>query len=237
MALPVISTPTYELIIPSSKQRVKYRQFLVREEKALLIAQQSEENSTMFETLKSVIRACTFDKVDIDKLALFDIEYIFVQLRSKSVGEIAELIFTCNECKDPKAKMKIAIDLTELSVKFNEEHTTDIKLYESVGIKMKYPNMNTVDKIDNGTEDLDSVFNVIMECIDYVYDDNGVYPAAEQTKEELEQFINGLTKDQFKKIQSFFETMPKLETELKFTCPVCGFAHTQTVKGIDGFFS
>lgn len=237
MALPIINTPIYELTIPSTKQQVKFRQFLVREEKALLIAQQSEENSTMFDTLKNVIRACTFDKVDVDKLALFDIEYIFVQLRSKSVGEVAELVFACNECKDPKAKIKIAVDLSELKVKFNEEHTTNIGLYESVGIKMKYPNMNTIDKIDNTTEDLDSMFSVIVECIDYVYDDNGVYPATEQTKEELEQFINGLTQDQFKKIQRFFETMPKLETELKFNCPICNFAHAQTVKGIDGFFS
>lgn len=237
MALPVINTPTYELTVPSSKQKVKFRPFLVKEEKALLIAQQSEDTKVMIDTLKTIIRSCTFDKVDVEKLALFDIEYVFTQLRAKSVGEVSELVFSCNECGDPKAKMKISIDLTELEVQFDPDHNADILLFDAVGMKMKYPGMNTITKINSSTEDTEAIFDVIIECIDYVYDDNGVYPAAEQSKEELEQFINNLTQDQFKRVQKFFETMPKLEKKLNFVCPICGFNHQQTIQGIDGFFS
>lgn len=237
MALPVINTPTYEFKVPSTKQIVKFRPFLVKEEKALLIAQQSEDQVVMLNTLKSVIKACTFDKLDVEKLALFDIEYIFTQLRARSVGEIAELFFTCNQCNDAKAKVKIDVNLTELNVTFAEDHSSDIILYESVGIKMKYPNLNLIDKANSVTNDIGVIFSVIVDCIDYIYDDNGVYPAVEQSKEELEQFINNLTQEQFQKVQRFFETMPRLEKKLEFNCPVCNYHHDYTIQGIDGFFS
>ena len=237
MALPVINTPTYELKVPSTKQQVKFRPFLVKEEKALLIAQQSEDSNVMMNTLKSIIKACTFDKVDVEKLALFDIEYIFTQLRAKSVGEIWEIFFTCNECNDPRSKLKIDVNLTELEVAFNPEHSADIVLFDSVGMKMKYPSLNLINKISAAANDMNALFGVIVECIDYIYDDNGVYPAAEQSKEELEQFINNLTQEQFQKVQKFFETMPRLEKKLEFDCPVCNFHHEYTIQGIDGFFS
>lgn len=237
MALPVINTPTYEFTVPSSKETVKFRPFLVKEEKALLLAQQSEDSSVMLNTLKSIIKSCTFDKLNVEKLALFDIEYIFTQLRAKSVGEISEIFFTCNECNDPKSKTKININLSELQVSFPSDHTNDITLFESVGIKMKYPSLNLINKIGAAAEDPNAIFGVIIECIDYIYDDNGVYPAAEQSKEELEQFINNLTQDQFQRIQQFFETMPRLEKKLEFNCPACGYHHEYTIQGIDGFFS
>lgn len=237
MALPAINTPTYEFNVPSTKQTVKFRPFLVKEEKALLIAQQSEDPNVMLNTLKSIIKSCTFDKLDVEKLALFDIEYIFTQLRAKSVGEISEIYFTCNQCNDPKSKLKIDINLSELEVSFNSEHTATIELYDTVGMKMKYPNLNMVGKIDSASNDMNALFDVIIECIDYIYDDNGVYPAAEQSKDELEQFINNLTQEQFQRVQKFFETMPRLEKKLEFNCPVCNFHHDYVIQGIDGFFS
>lgn len=237
MALPVMKTPTYEMTIPSTKQVVQFRPFLVKEEKALMIAHQSEDPKTMMNTLKGVIDACTFGKVDVSKLAMFDIEYIFVQLRAKSVGEVSELIFSCKQCNDPKAKMKIAIDLTELAVKFDPEHTMDIQLFDNVGVKMKYPGISTVNKLKSASnEDVDSIFSVIIDCIDSIYDADSIYAASEQSKEELTEFINNLTQDQFAKLQKFFETMPKLEKTVEFDCPVCAYHHKQTIQGLEGFF-
>lgn len=237
MALPVMSAPTYELTVPSTKQKIKYRPFLVKEEKALLIAQQSEDETVMLNTLKDVITACTLGKLDADKIAMFDIEYIFTQLRAKSVGEISELVFMCKQCNDPKAKMHVDIDLTELKVEFDAEHTSDINLFGSVGIKMKYPDLALLDSLEGGNvNDVDSIFKIITQCIESIYDEDAVYSANEQTKEELDQFINNLTQDQFKKVQAFFETMPKLEKKVEFDCPVCKHHHEHTIRGLNGFF-
>lgn len=235
MALPVMSVPTYELTIPSTKQKVKYRPFLVKEEKALLIAQQSEDAKTMFETLKSIIKACTFNKLDVDKLAIFDVEFIFCQLRAKSVGENTELVFNCLECNDPKGKIRIDIDLTKLEVQFNPEHKANIDLYDDVGIKMKYPGIEMLNKLKN-IDDTDIIFDVITDCIDSIYTTDEVFAAKDQSKEELIEFIENLTQEQFMKIQNFFETMPKLEKQLEFDCPNCGYHHKQTLQGLDSFF-
>ena len=237
MALPVMSQVTYELTIPSTKQKIKYRPFLVKEQKDLLIAQQSDDEKVMIETLKNIIRSCTLDKVEVDNLAMFDIEYIFTQLRAKSVGEYSELTFNCLECNDPKAKMNVNIDLTTLKVEFNEKHKSIIPLFDTVGIKMKYPGLALFDKMNKleGNQ-VDMIFDVIIECIDSIYDEDTVYPAHEQSKEELETFINNLTQDQFQKVQNFFETMPKLEKEIEFDCPMCKYHHQHIVRGLSGFF-
>lgn len=235
MALPVLATPTYELTVPSTKQKVKFRPFLVKEEKALLIAQQSEDDKTMLNTLKDIISTCTFEKLNADSLALFDIEYIFTQLRAKSVGEVSELVFNCLECNDPKAKMNVNIDLTKLEVTKNENHTSKIKLFDDVGIQMKYPSFKSLHKLKN-LNDTDAIFEVVFDCIDYIYDAENVYPAAEQSREDLEKFIDNLTQDQFKKIKDFFETMPKLKHEIDFKCPVCGYAHHHVIEGLENFF-
>lgn len=235
MALPVMSTPTYELTVPSTKEKIKYRPFLVKEEKALMLAHQSEDTTAMLDTLKGVIKACTLDKLNVDKLAMFDIEYIFLQLRAKSVGEISELNFTCKQCNDPKARMKVDIDLTKIEVTFNDDHTADIQLFEDVGVKMKYPSLQIMNKL-KATDDVNAVFDIIIECIDCIYDNENVYAAADQSKQELTDFINNLTQEQFTKLQKFFETMPKLEKTIEFDCPVCKYHHTQTIQGLDGFF-
>lgn len=236
MPLPILNTPVYELTIPSTKKVVKYRPFLVKEEKALMIAQQSEDEKVMLNTAREIIQSCILDKIDAGKLALFDIEYIFLQLRSKSVGEISELLFSCNECKDPKAKYKYSLDITKLQVTFPENHVTDIKLFDNIGIRMKYPNFSLASKAGVKENDVDAIFDIIISCIDSIYDDEEVYSAVDHTKSELEAFINNLTQEQFSKIQSFFETMPKIEHEVKWTCPVCQFKHTHILRGLESFF-
>lgn len=235
MALPILSTPIYELNIPSSKETIKFRPFLVKEEKALMIAQQSENTSTMLNTIKEIIKGCTFNKVDVEKLATFDIEYIFLNLRAKSVGEISELTFSCKNCNDEKAKVKVNIDLTKLNVKFDEKHMKNIELFNDVGIIMRYPSLQTTKKIQD-SNNVENIFDLIISCIESIYDKDSVYSAVDQSKEELSEFINNLTQQQFQKIQEFFETMPKLEHEIQFDCPVCGFHHTHTLKGLENFF-
>jgi rubrerythrin len=235
MALPVLNTPIYELTVPSTKQKVKFRPFLVKEEKSLLIAQQSENQQTMLDTLKTVIASCTFEKVNTDTLALFDIEYIFVQLRAKSVGEISELIFSCLECNDPKAKIKVEIDLTNLQVSFDPAHVKSIDLIDGIGVTMRYPGLDLLDSFKD-VDETETGFQLAIQCIDSVYTADNVYSAAEQTKEELEAFVNSLTRTQFEKIQNFFQTMPKLEKTVQFKCPVCGYNHSQTLQGLNGFF-
>ena len=237
MALPVIPQVTYELIVPSTKQKVKYRPFLVKEQKDLLIAQQSDDENVMIETLKNIIRQCTLCKIEVDKLAMFDIEYIFTQLRAKSVGEYSELTFNCLECNDPKAKMNVTIDLTTLKVDIDETHKQIIPLFDNIGIKMKYPGLSLFDKMKKleGNE-VDMIFDVIIECIDCIYDEETSYPAHEQSREDLETFINNLTQYQFQKVQKFFETMPKLEKQIEFDCPSCKYHHQHTIRGLSGFF-
>ena len=237
MALPVMSSATYELKVPSLKKKVKFRAFLVKEEKALLIAQQSEDPNVMLNTIKDIISACTFGKLDTEDLAMFDIEYIFCQLRAKSVGEISELVFNCLECNDPKAKMKVTINLTELEVQFNPDHKKTIDLFDDVGVVMKYPSLDMLNKMrDINQESIEAVFEVIISCIDNIYAGDQIYTAKEQTKEELISFLDNLTQSQFKKIQQFFETMPKLEKKIEFDCPVCNYHHNHSIQGIENFF-
>lgn len=237
MALPVLNTPTYELVIPSTKKKIKYRPFLVKEEKALLIAQQSEDENTMINTLKSVISTCTFDKVDVETLAVFDIEYIFCQIRSKSVGEIAEVSYSCLNCKDPKGNVKLNVDLSAMQVEHNKDHSSKIQLFDDVGVKMKYPTLSLLKRINESKSlDVDTIFDIVIDCIDSIYTDDEVFNAAEQTREELENFINGLTKEHFIKIESFFETMPKFYKDLEWDCPNCNYHHKVTIRGIESFF-
>lgn len=240
MALPVMATPTYNLVVPSSGVSVKYRPFLVKEEKALLIAQQSEDLTVMVDTLKGVIKSCVLDKIDVDKLATFDIEYIFTQIRAKSVGEIVELLFPCSmehgEDND-KAKVKIAIDLTKLEVEKDADHTNKFPLFDDVGVVMKYPTIKVMSKMQNlESDNVESIFEIIADCVDYIYQGDELHYGSEQSKEDLLQFLNNLTSEQFGNIQKFFSTMPKIRKHIEYNCPVCGKANSMTLEGMQSFF-
>lgn len=239
MALPMNPSPTYTLTIPSTKKQLKYRPFLVREQKSLLIAQQSEEDSVMFDTIKQVIKSCAQSEIDVDKLASFDVEYIFLQLRAQSVGEIAELLFKCdNDHGDDTKPIQVNLDLREAKVEEFPNHVAKIDLYDNVGVVMKYPNVDTLKKINNIDidDDLNAVIDVVIDCIDYVYDAEEVYSAADQTRQELEEFLNNMTADQFERIRNFFITMPKLRLYFKYTCPVCAKEHSKYLEGLASFF-
>ena len=240
MALPMMSTPTYMMEIPSTGQTVKYRPFLVKEEKALLIAQQSEEMMTMVQTLKGVVKSCVLEEIDIEKLATFDLEYMFVQIRGKSVGETVDLVFPCDEDhgeQNAKATSKVTIDLNTLVVEKEEGHTNKIDLFNNVGVVMKYPTIDVLKKLEGiQTDDLDKIFDIVALSIDFIYDGDQIYYAKEQTHEELLKFVNNLNSQQFLKVQNFFVTMPKIKKEIQYDCPVCGKHHVKMLEGLQSFF-
>lgn len=231
-----MQTPIYELVIPSSKKKVKYRPFLVKEEKALMIAQQSEDPQVMINTLKSIITSCV-QNVDVDKLALFDLEYIFLQLRAKSVGEVSELTYSCLQCNDPKAKININLDISSISVETNDNHTDTIDLFDDVGVKMKYPGFDMLMEMQNiNLENPDDALKVIIKSIEFIYEGDKIHDIKDQSEEDLNNFLENLTREQLQKIKNFFETMPKLKKTVKFDCPVCKYHHNYTVEGIQNFF-
>ena len=240
MALPMMSAPTYTMVVPSSGVSVKFRPFLVKEEKALLIAQQSEDIGVMIQTLKGIINTCVLDTLDVDKLATFDLEYMFTQIRAKSVGEIIELIFPCDIDHgedNEKARVKVSIDLTTLIVEKDPNHNNKINLFGDVGVVMKYPTMDVMKRLENlDTNDLDKVFSVVADSIDYIYQGEEIFYGKEQKHEELLQFLNNLTSEQFVKIQQFFATMPRIKKEIEYTCPVCQKQHRKMLEGMQSFF-
>jgi rubrerythrin len=240
MALPMMSTPTYTMVVPSTDKTVKYRPFLVKEEKALLIAQQSEDPAVMVDTLKNVVKDCVLDDIDLNKLATFDLEYMFVQIRGKSVGETIDLVLSCDDDHgelNEKAKVNYTINLNELAVNKNPEHTNKIALYDNVGVVMKYPSVHDLKKLQGTDEnDMERVFEIMALSIDYIYDSNEIYYAKDQKHEELMQFLGNLSSKQFISIQKFFETMPKLSHKVVYDCPVCGKHHDKLLEGIQSFF-
>ena len=238
MALPMNSMPTFNLTIPSSGKSVRFRPFVVKEEKALLIAQQSEDPKVMTDTLKGVLSACLLDKVDVDKLATFDLEYMFLQIRGKSVGETVDLIFQCDTDhgeQNEKARSKVTINLSDIQVVKNEEHTNKVKLFGDVGVVLRYPTMEDAEEMTD-FENVEEIFKLVARSIDYIYDGEELYHAHETSEEEMLQFLNNLTTEQFLKIQKFFDTMPKLTVKVEYKCPICGREHKKVLEGLASFF-
>lgn len=237
MALPMNNTPVYQMEVPSTGKQINFRPFLVKDEKALLLAQQSENPMVMLTSLKDVIKSCVKDDLDIDGLATFDIEYIFTQLRAKSVGEIIDLTLKCDKCEDPKAVATVNIDLTKMAVDGIKEHTNNIALFDDVGVIMKYPTMDILEKMENlDDNNLDEVFEIMISCIESIYNSSEVFHSKEQPKGELLDFLNNLSSDQFMKIRTFFETMPRLKYDIEYKCPVCQKEHKKVLEGLQSFF-
>jgi hypothetical protein len=238
MALPMNTQPTFNMTIPSSGKVVRFRPFVVKEEKALLIAQQSEDPKVMVDTLKNVFTSVIQDNFDVDKLAIFDIEYMFLQIRGKSVGETIDLLFQCDDDhgeQNEKARSKITINISDLNVVKPEGHTNKIELFNKVGLIMKYPTLETQDLLKDA-DDIEQVFDLVADLIDCIYDGEDVYYGHETKREELLQFLNNLTTEQFGKIQKFFETMPKISTKVEYKCPICGKEHHKVLEGLQSFF-
>lgn len=215
MALPKISHPIFELTLPSTKQLIKYRPFLVKEEKILLTAQASEEPQDMINSIKQVINNCILTEgVDVDHLTTFDLEYLFIKIRAKSVNNIITLSY--KDLEDDK-KYDVEVDLDSIEVKEDSDHSNKIEISSTSGIIMGYPSASLAANINASEGEMDIFFDVLKGCIETIYDGDAVYKASESTPEELDEFIQSLDVNTFKKIQDFFTTMPKLYYEVKYT--------------------
>ena len=219
MALPKLNTPTYELEVPSTDEKIKYRPFLVKEEKILMIAMESKDNGQIVNAVKDIVSACTFNKLDIASIPMFDVEYIFLNIRAKSVGEVSKLKLLCPD--DKKTYADVEVDLSKVEVQVDGEHTNKIELTDSMGMIMTYP---TIDSFQEGgiqTISASNMLEVVGSCILQIYEDNGekVFQAKDQTKKELTEFIESMNTSQFKQVQKFFDTMPKLKHTIKVKNP------------------
>lgn len=238
MPLPKISTPTYELVIPSSKKKIKYRPFLVKEEKILILAMESQDNAQVANAIKDVLSACILTRgIKIEKLATFDIEYLFLNIRGKSVGEELEVMVTCPDDGETQVPATIRVDTIE--VEFPEGHTTDIKLDDQYTVRMKYPSMEEFVKSNFTSEDVDvnETFNLISSCIDQIYSEEESWASADCTEKELNEFIEQFNSKQFKEVEKFFETMPKLSHAIKVTNPKTNVENEVVLEGLANFFN
>jgi hypothetical protein len=236
MALPKLTTPTYELEIPSTDEKIKYRPFLVKEEKILMMAMESKKNADIVQAVKEIVSECTFNKIDISTMPMFDVEYIFLQIRSKSVGEVSKLKLLCPD--DGKTYADCEVDLNQVKVQVDEEHTNKIELDNGVGIIMKYP---TIDSFrESGIQNINAanMLEVIGTCILQIYEEDGkkVFDPKDQTKKELTDFIEQLNSKQFKEIQKFFDTMPKLKHTIKVKNPKTKKESDIVLTGLNDFF-
>ncbi len=232
MTLPKIVTPTYELEIPSSKEKITYRPFLVKEEKILLLAQEAGEESDILNAIKQIIKNCTFEEVEVENLALFDLEYIFLNIRSKSVGEKVELKLLCDD--DGETYADVTIDLEKIEVDFPEEHTNNIQLTDTISLVMRYPQMSALSLTT--VSDTETIFHMIKTSIRQIIDGETIYEQVDFTEEDLDAFIESLTSEHFKNIQEFFQTMPKLKHVVKYKNPKTKKQNKRTLEGLNSFF-
>ena len=236
MALPKLNTPTYELEIPSTDEKIKYRPFLVKEEKILMMAMESEDNKEVINAVKEIVNSCTFEKLDVANLPMFDIEYIFLQIRAKSVGETSKLKILCQD--DGKTYSEFEINLTDVKVQVDENHTNKIELSDDMGLIMTYPTLESF--IDLGLTNITpaNMLDVIGGCILQIYEEKGekVYDPKDQTKKELTEFLESFTTQQFQDVQKFFDTMPKLKHEIQVTNPKTKKKNKVVLQGLNDFF-
>ena len=236
MPLPTIVTPSYELTLPSNGKKIKYRPFLVKEEKILILAIESNSMKDISRAIKDVLKSCILTKgVKIDELPTFDIEYLFLNIRSRSVGESIDLVITCPDDNETKVNTQIYID--EIKVKKNKDHNPDIKLDDTYTMRLKYPSLDQfIDDNFNFDLDRDNSFDIISSCIDMVFSDEEAWEAKDCTKKELLEFVERLNSSQFKEVENFFDTMPQLSHEIEVENPKTKVKSTVTLEGLASFF-
>jgi len=236
MALPQVVLPTYELEIPSSGKTIKYRPFVVKEEKLLLLAMESQDDKQIEDAIKTLLKGCIQSRVKIEDLAIFDLEYIFLQIRAASVGEIIEMTITCQD--DGETQVKYNLNLTDVRVQKPEGHSNKVMLSEEMGIIMKYPAFADFvrSSIIGAAPSADGIIEIIASCIDQIFDKEDVYDSSTTSNKEFVEFLEGLTNNQFEEIQKFFETAPKLEHTIKVKNPNTGVENEIVISGLSNFF-
>ena len=239
MPLPKIATPTYELVLPSTDQTIQFRPFLVKEEKLLVLALESEDNKQITTAIKSVLKNCVLTKgIKVEQLPTFDIEFLFLNIRGKSVGEELEVNIVCPD--DEKTQVTVDINLDDIQVQKNEEHNKQIKLDENLMMEMKYPSLDQFIKNNfdfNEKNQMDQSFQLIASCIDKIYSEEEVWATADCTKKEVNDFLEQMNSGQFKLIETFFETMPKLSHTIKVTNPKTKVESDVVLEGLASFFA
>lgn len=239
MPLPKIATPSYTLEIPSLKKEIKYRPFLVKEEKILIIAMESEDSKQIADAVKNVISNCILTKgIKVDDLATFDIEYLFLNIRGKSVGETVEVLITCPD--DGKTQIPISVNLDDIKINIDNSHQRDIKLDDTLTLRMKYPSMKEFIKTNFSNDfnmSVDDTFDLILSCIEQVYSQEESWSASDCTQKELSEFIEQLSSKQFKRVERFFSTMPKLSHTIKVKNPNTGVESEVLLEGLSSFFA
>ena len=233
MALPKLSNITYELELTSTGESIKYRPFLVKEQKTLMIAQESDDNKAIENAFASIISDCTFGELDAYNLPMFDVEYVFLQMRGRSVGEKIKLTVLCPD--DDKTKVNVEIDLKDVNLQVKEEHTNIVQVTDDVHIVMRYPTLNDMAGYNN-TGQIDSIFDMIRRCVHEIHDGETVHNRVDISNKELDEFIESMTTESFEKLSAFFETMPKLLHEIEVKNPKTKKKTTIPIEGLQSFF-
>lgn len=240
MSLPKLNTPTFELELPISKQSVTYRPFLVKEEKLLLIAAESGEEKDLMRAVKEIITACTLTEIDVNNLPSFEVEYLFLNIRGKSVGEQIDFKYKHSgdvnkageECLH---EQDVSVNLDSVKLNITDNHTNKINITDDIGIIFNYPSFDVVEKISTKETEVEKIYSLMMECVKCIWDADDTYE--DFSKKELEEFFDGMTKDQFEKISDFFNTMPKLAHTIEYACGGCGEETTVEIEGLQSFFT
>lgn len=243
--LPKIDVPMYDLVLPLSKKKVKFRPFLVKEEKILLMAMESDDDKASLLSIKQILNNCCLsDDVDIETLPIVDLEFFFLNLRARSVSEMVELQYKCNNKikeedgseKDCNHIVPIEINVLDINPKLPENHTNKVALTDKLGVIMKYPTISSIENTNSDSGEVDLLMNILHDSIESVYDEENIYHTKDVSKEELTEFIEGLTKDQFSKIQQFFDSIPKIKKDVEFKCSKCGYEEKIAIEGMQNFF-
>lgn len=242
--LPKLDVPIYSVKLISNGKEVRIRPFLVKEQKLFLMASESEDSKETINTIKQVLKNCVLDDIDIDSLPTFDLEYLFMNLRARSVEEVVTLKYKCNNTvKDDKGEDTICngtvdfeVNLLEIQPTKHEEHTNKFMLNEKIGICLRYPTFEVVQKYEQ-MEENDIMVNILIDCIDYLYDEEQVYYAKDSSRKELEEFVDSMQQKDLEKIRTFFETMPEIKKDFDFHCSKCGYEEKMEVKGLQNFFA
>ena len=234
MALPKLTAPKYTTVIPSTGKTIEYRPFLVKEEKILLMAQESEDTAQLILAMKDIVKSCTYDKVNPNDLTSFDLEFLFLKLRAKSVGEISNVKIKCTECDHHTENQ---IDLDNINVVVDDKISKTIMLTSTVGINLRYIKVKDMAALsDTNKSQGELINNLIVASIESIFDETAVYPADTSSTEELQGFINSLNREQMSKIEAFISAAPKLQHSLKFTCKGCSHDNDVTLSGLQSFF-
>lgn len=240
MALPKIDAPVYEMDLPLSKKHIRFRPFLVKEQRNLMMAMESDDKDTIEKNIRQVLHNCTLtENIDIDALPIIDVEYYFLQLRARSVGEVVENKYRCENVVNDKTCghiMDVNVNLLELKVDVNPNIKDIIKLTDQLSVKLKYPEFSILERTSKFETATDMAFDMIVESIDYIFDGEQYYYAKETDPAELVDFVESLNHQQFAKIEDFFNNLPKLNKKIEVDCKKCGFHHTIEVEGLDSFF-